>query len=298
MEQQTYYRRGGVLESNMQSAEEPLIVNCTGIAYLDKPFANRTMSRRDYYLQYMTHGQLTAYPEGKAEIFSRGMFIIYRPGMPYHYELAEGESMSYYWIHFTGFHAGRLLANLGLEPGRIYHTDGSTRQAERIEGLFRSMFGEFANRRAGFDDACGALLSRILVELTRGADKASVGEIRKLETVAYLHTHFREETCISDLAAMEHLSESRYRTVFHRHTGMSPGEYRIALRMQHACELLAQTDITAAEIAADCGYTDVLYFIRIFKKKIGVPPGEYRAQIRSSRDDGSAADAESPTASV
>jgi len=112
--------------------------------------------------------------------------------------------------------------------------------------------------------------------------------MRKLETLAYLHSHFREETRIAELASMEHLSESRYRTVFRRHTGVSPGEYRIALRMQHACELLSQTDITVTEIAADCGYTDVLYFLRIFKNKIGMPPGEYRAQSRMNRDENAA----------
>ncbi len=288
MEQQGYYRSGSVMDSNVQSSEEPLIVNCTGIAYLEKPFSNRTVMREDYYLQYMTDGRLTAYPDGQPKEFSRGMFIIYRPHMPYHYELAEGETMSYYWAHFTGFHAGRLLANLGLEPGRIYQTDGSDRQFERITGIFQRMFLEFINRRPGFDDACGALLTEILVRLARGADKIQAGEMRKLETLAYLHSHFREETRIAELASMEHLSESRYRTVFRRHTGVSPGEYRIALRMQHACELLSQTDITVTEIAADCGYTDVLYFLRIFKNKIGMPPGEYRAQSRMNRDENAA----------
>lgn len=85
---------------------------------------------------------------------------------------------------------------------------------------------------------------------------------------------------MGELAVMEHLSESRYRTVFRKQTGLSPREYRIALRMQHACDLLTSSTLSINEISAACGYSDELYFNRLFKRRIGVPPGEYRSRCQ------------------
>ncbi|MDE5668188.1 MAG: helix-turn-helix transcriptional regulator, partial [Duncaniella sp.] len=54
-----------------------------------------------------------------------------------------------------------------------------------------------------------------------------------------------------------------------------------AARMQRACQLLSKDgcgDKNIAEIADMCGYSDVHYFQRVFKKKFGVNPAEYRAK--------------------
>ena len=161
----------------------------------------------------------------------------------------------------------------------------------RIKGFrsyddgFARLFAEFANRRPGFDEACAALLSGILVELARGVDRAAAGPMRKLESVAYLHSHYREEVRVAELAAMEHLSESRYRAVFHQQMGTSPLDYRTALRLQHACQLLALTNRSVTEIAAECGYADPLYFMRLFHQKKQMPPGEFRARAQKNAED-------------
>ena len=160
--------------------------------------------------------------------------------------------------------------------GKLYHTSPSEKKRAYIFELFRGMFDEFSNRRQGMEEACAGFLTNILVSLTREAEKVSVGKKRRLSTVSYLHIHYRENTSIAELAAMEHLSVSRYREVFKNQTGMSPVDYRTALRISNACRLLLQTDLTVAEIAADCGYSDVFFFMRLFKRKTGVTPGEYR----------------------
>ena len=46
--------------------------------------------------------------------------------------------------------------------------------------------------------------------------------------------------------------------------------YFIQLKMQHACSLLAMTDLAVKEIAMDVGYPDSYHFSRLFKKTIGV----------------------------
>lgn len=281
MKTQSYYRDMTIVGCDIRSEGEPLQLNCAGIHSDDRPIAQHNVSgRQDFYLQYVTKGRLTVHSFGESQELTPGMFLIYRPRTPYRYEVLPGDTLTYFWAHFTGFHAGRLLSNLGVETNRLYRTEGGERQNARIIGEFGRLFAEFVHRRPGFDEASAAILSGILVQLARGADKAAAGPMRKLESVSYLHRHFREEVRVSELAAMEHLSESRYRTVFRFHTGMSPGDYRTALRLQYACHQLTLTDRTVTEIAADCGYSDPLYFMRIFRLKKNMTPGEYRERAR------------------
>ncbi len=286
MPTKSFYRHTTPLEDNRQIEEEPLIVNCTGECTFDAPFQtwNRE-GREDYYLQFVTHGQMEIWVDNAACVMNVGDFLLTKPKTPYRYCLSridlptQGErgKMGYLWVHFTGFHAGRLLSRLQLSCGEIYTCQSPV---ERVEERFGWLFGEYTNRQRGFDDACAAALTQILVCLSRDVS-VDTKDVRKLSTLTWLHAHFTENQPVRELAAMEHLSESRYRSVFRRHTGVSPTEYRIALRMQYACDLLSTSTRSIAEIAAACGYGDVLYFTRLFKEKIKTPPGEYRKRERT-----------------
>lgn len=285
MRTQSYYRDLFPKQTNgdFDIKDEPLIVNCTGFwerALSDTPTVNEFKNgRNDFYLIYSTDGYMTARLDGEVRDFPRGSFIIYQPHTPYSNISPDG-SLSYLWIHFTGFHVRRLLSGLKIEPNRIYHTSGSDEFIAVLNGHFRRMFYEIANRRFGFDGVCSGILCEILAELARDSAADGSRDRRSLNSVAYLHRHFKENTPLEKLASMENLSVSRYRDVFKAQTGFSPTDYRTMLRLQHACELLTQSTATMTEVALECGYTDVYYFLRIFKAKEGMTPGEYRAKAR------------------
>lgn len=278
MEEQSYYLFPRSEMCNRKSTEKPLMVNCTGCQYCRRKFDNNNrVGRKDYYLQYLIDGELTVCPDNEILPFKKGDFIIWESEKPFRYGNTNPNTQKYLWIHFTGFHAARLISDLGLTMGKLYHTNPTEKKKEYILDLFRGLFDEFSNRRPGMEEACTGFLTNILVSLMRETEKVSIGKKRKLITVSYLHTHYKENTSVNELAAMEHLSVSRYREVFRRHTGLSPVDYRTAIRLGNACRLLLQTDLTVEEIASDCGYSDVFFFIRIFKKKNGMTPGKYRA---------------------
>lgn len=59
-------------------------------------------------------------------------------------------------------------------------------------------------------------------------------------------------------------------------TGSSPQAYLTDMRIEQAKDLLSNTSFQIAEIAELVGYSDPLYFSRIFKKKTGYSPNEYK----------------------
>jgi AraC-like DNA-binding protein len=80
------------------------------------------------------------------------------------------------------------------------------------------------------------------------------------------------ETMARDLK----VSYTWFRRAFTQHTGLSPHQYRLQLKIGHARTLLADTQMTVKEVAYQSGFTSDHYFCRLFKAKTGMTPVEWR----------------------
>lgn len=56
---------------------------------------------------------------------------------------------------------------------------------------------------------------------------------------------------------------------------MSPNEYLTRFRIDEACVLLRSQGLSVSEAAFSSGFSDQLYFSRVFKRYKGVPPSKY-----------------------
>lgn len=61
-----------------------------------------------------------------------------------------------------------------------------------------------------------------------------------------------------------------------KHLGLTPSDYVNRIRMDHAARQLAGTGDTLAEIAAECGISNMSHFHRLFRAQFGVTPRQYR----------------------
>ena len=93
--------------------------------------------------------------------------------------------------------------------------------------------------------------------------------------ISHLENELKSEKTVADLAKMCNVSESTFRRLFKEYTGKSPIEYRIDQRIEYAKKLLNTGEMTAFEVAVECGFDDPAYFCRVFKKQTGVTAGEY-----------------------
>ena len=63
---------------------------------------------------------------------------------------------------------------------------------------------------------------------------------------------------------------------FHKHFHMTIGEYIRKRRIEHASELLSNSELSMAEIASTCGFSDQSHFCALFKKHSGMTPAKFR----------------------
>lgn len=73
---------------------------------------------------------------------------------------------------------------------------------------------------------------------------------------------------------------------FRRHlksaTGELPKTYLSQIRMERACSMLINSDVSLVEIAEQCGFTDASNFTRSFRKDFGMTPSSYRQKKRKN----------------
>jgi len=93
-----------------------------------------------------------------------------------------------------------------------------------------------------------------------------------------IHTSYRENIPITQLASSVNLSLSSFLRKFKTCFNMTPKEYIRHLRIQEACHEITQTNKSFAEISYECGFADQSHFSREFLKIMKEPPSSYRSR--------------------
>lgn len=96
------------------------------------------------------------------------------------------------------------------------------------------------------------------------------------EVVAYIHNSYHKNITLKTLAEYSGKKPDQLSYLFYQHMGIRPINYLIQYRLEQAIELLKDGDYTVQEVASLVGYSDPLYFSRIFKKHVGYSPSQVK----------------------
>ena len=96
------------------------------------------------------------------------------------------------------------------------------------------------------------------------------------EMVSYIQQNFTGKISLREFGEQFHLSEKYISRYFKEHFHITLSQYVTYLRLEHAKQLLQDTDIPVTDVAMQSGYQNVSYFIRSFQKAYAVSPLKYR----------------------
>jgi AraC-like DNA-binding protein len=116
-----------------------------------------------------------------------------------------------------------------------------------------------------------------LLKLTpapQGHGGLSAGALRRVRE--YIHLHLSESIDLSMLAAVAGLSMHHFAREFKHSAGVTPHHYLIQKRIERAQQMLAQTDLSLAEITYAVGFSDQGHLARHFRGFLGTTPREFR----------------------
>jgi LacI family transcriptional regulator len=120
------------------------------------------------------------------------------------------------------------------------------------------------------------------VATRQSTDIVAVADARLAGVMRLIQAHACEVLSVDDMAHAAGMSRSLLERKFREAFGTSPWEYVITLRVRHANSLLAQSQLSIAEIAERTGFTSAEYFSASFKKLTGAPPGKERKRLRTA----------------
>ncbi|MDH5929713.1 helix-turn-helix domain-containing protein [Vibrio splendidus] len=104
------------------------------------------------------------------------------------------------------------------------------------------------------------------------------------EVVNFVMDNINKEIRETEIAEKCHCSTTYFSKKFHLHFGVSFRDFVCDKRILLAKKLIeADTESKIAVISYQCGYKDVSYFSRIFKKRTGVTPASYRRACTDNR---------------
>jgi AraC family transcriptional regulator len=81
---------------------------------------------------------------------------------------------------------------------------------------------------------------------------------------------------LAALAAIAGVHPVHLSRAFHKHYRMTIGEFIRKRRIEHASELLANSELSMTQIASTCGFSDQSHFCALFKKHWGTTPAKFR----------------------
>lgn len=157
-----------------------------------------------------------------------------------------------------------------------------------ISGIVERIVREGKSDDYGKDLMMQFLAMELLVALSRGLReeweeslRVKTGKAKELVTIAseYMVRNHDRDISVADVAAHVFLSQGYFARAFRDMTGMSPINFLIQVRVDHACRLLEDGDIKVAGIARAVGFASPQRFNAAFRKYLGITPIEYRRNI-------------------
>lgn len=91
-----------------------------------------------------------------------------------------------------------------------------------------------------------------------------------------MEAHLAEPFDLDFLAGLCGMSRFHFSRSFHNTMGQSPSRWFIRRRVEHAKELLSQTNRSIIEIALTSGYESASHFAQMFRRETGISPRDFR----------------------
>ncbi|MBE6611854.1 MAG: helix-turn-helix transcriptional regulator [Ruminococcaceae bacterium] len=119
-------------------------------------------------------------------------------------------------------------------------------------------------------------LAPIVAERFRAPEHNPHTESRQVLAICqYIGAHYNEPLHLESLARRFFISRAKLDRLFRSVLGMTPGAYLLDIRVGYAKSFLMD-GVSVQETAMRCGYTNVGYFIRLFRRYTGMTPANYR----------------------
>jgi len=232
------------------------------------PESGRLMGTRPYYmLHYVISGRGVYQTKNGRYVVEPGQIFVVLPEEPISYQADLEKPWRYCWVCFEST----------LDLSGVFSQDViNMPECAHIFNAFRDLANITQDREWYICGKIYELLS--LLDAHRKSDKNQTHRYVRMAQnhidVYYINPDLR----VSAMAKHLNLDRAYFSKIFSKHTGKSPQQYIIDLRLDRAADIMINQGLSPGEAALHVGYGDIFNFSRMFKRRFGVPPSVYAAK--------------------
>ena len=230
-----------------------------------------TVAFSSYKLFYIYRGSCVVNVNGTSHLVETDCSIMIFPFQKY--EIEQADSLKFFWIEFSGFAAAAFVSQLDFTVtsptvGRLNKED--------FELLFDypdcSTNAAYEKYRNG---AVILLMLSFYLEMFPGKYRKENRYVYSAKL--YIEANFNNpELNVNTVVKHLKIDRSYFYRLFKNETGMSPVDYINRQRISRAELLLSDIRMSIKDVAFSVGYTDQMYFSRVFKRLNGHTPTQFR----------------------
>lgn len=237
--------------------------------------------RRYFTIHYVDSGVGYYEVNGKSYTLKAGDAFILRKNEKVKYYSEPTNPWKYYWIALSGDHLNELIKRTTLANADVFHFKNESPCADILKNIVRynqkntkSLLTNLWNHSKVYE-----FLYHMGLEF-RSYKNISLSTIAQSEladiVIDYIYHHYNEDLSVESIAERFNISRSYLYKLCKKNYDKAPKEIILELHLNNAQQLLLETDFPIKEISEQIGFSNQLYFSRIFKAHFGYSPSEYR----------------------
>ena len=212
---------------------------------------------------------------------------------------AKGQQVELLFLTFSASLVIQHAAAMRVIPPKSIVTFAREpiRRDQKLATILAEFVSELSAEKPGKEIVLRALVEQVLVHVLRTyatpklseeleLSRAGLVDRRIRRSVELMHTQLDQDLTLKSLAAASYLSTFHFARLFKKLTGASPHNYLAGIRATRAQLLLAETDLSIAEVGARVGYLSGSHFTKAFRTATGATPREFRKGLVSRNTDG------------
>jgi AraC-like DNA-binding protein len=236
----------------------------------------------DYQIVYISRGRgWFESRQIRRRLLEAGSVFLLFPGVWHRYMPDPDTGWEEHWVGFEGDMPRRWARHHFFSP---HDPIIEPTQEELVLTLFTRLIDAVKTNQPALQQVMAGIVGQLLGLLYSAQQARLTGQRQSALAIQQAIERLQSDLTLSldlpELARKIGVSYSWLRRTFTEHTGLSPHQYLLELRLVRARNLLAQTALSVKQIARQTGCEDEHYFCRLFRRKTGMTPTQWRNRTR------------------
>lgn len=218
---------------------------------------------------------------GRFEKLTAGDAFLISPLQGITYRADKEDPWRYEWIGFNGTEAERLVSLTDFHNNPILHFPEDANLSKCLDDV-RKVVGNTAADEARRTGKLYLFFSKLMKLSEKNYSVGRLGVDHMDKAINFIMNNYSRHIDVTAIADYVGVSRSHLYRLFMKRAGISPNEYLTRVRINQACALLRDSSLTIRQVAHSVGFTDQLYFSRVFHKFKHVAPSNYLKEAYAS----------------